>query len=101
MNWNTTENCSQIIYHPSFMVHWWALVHCCAVSTRMEISSVVRGGYFELIENREFWLSEDRERFWSFDNNQNQRTASLGFRLCQKCQRTDSFHERTGSFVGS
>jgi hypothetical protein len=19
MNWNTTENCSQIIYHPSFM----------------------------------------------------------------------------------
>jgi hypothetical protein len=29
----------------------------------MESSSVVRGGYFELIENREFWLSEDRERF--------------------------------------
>ncbi len=26
MNWNTTENCSQIIYHPSFMVLWWVLV---------------------------------------------------------------------------
>jgi hypothetical protein len=65
MNWNTTENCSQIIYHPSFMVHWWVLVHSCVVSTRMESSSVVCGGYVELIENREFWLSEDRKRFWS------------------------------------
>jgi hypothetical protein len=22
------ENCFQTIYHPSFMVHWWVLVHC-------------------------------------------------------------------------
>jgi hypothetical protein len=77
MNWNITENCSQITYHPSFMVDWSVLDLCCVVGTRMEKSSVVRGGYFELIENREFWLSEDRERFWSFDNNQNQRTASF------------------------
>jgi hypothetical protein len=25
--WNPTENCFLIIYHPSFMVHWWVLVH--------------------------------------------------------------------------
>ncbi len=27
-NWNSTENCLQTTYHPSFMVHWWVLVHC-------------------------------------------------------------------------
>ncbi len=26
-NWNPTENCFLTIYHPSFMVHWWVMVH--------------------------------------------------------------------------
>ncbi len=26
-NWNPTENCFLTTYHPSFMVHWWVLVH--------------------------------------------------------------------------
>jgi hypothetical protein len=25
--WNPTENCFLTTYHPSFMVHWWVLVH--------------------------------------------------------------------------
>jgi len=36
-NWNPTENCFLTTYHPSFMVHWWVLVHfvCNKVSWRV------------------------------------------------------------------
>ncbi len=26
--WNSTENCFLTIYHSSFVVNWWVLVHC-------------------------------------------------------------------------
>ncbi len=27
VKWNPAENCFLTTYHPSFMVHWWGLVH--------------------------------------------------------------------------
>ncbi len=55
----------------------------------MENTSVECGGYIELIENREFSLSEDRQRFWSSDHNQNRRTAK--FRVMSRMSKNRKF----------
>ncbi len=38
-NWNPTENCFLTTYHPSFMVHWWVLVHFGPIKVSWRVSS--------------------------------------------------------------
>jgi len=39
-NWNPTEkNCFLTTYHPSFMVHWWVLVHFVRNKVNWRVSS--------------------------------------------------------------
>ncbi len=51
-NWDPTENCFLTTYHSSFMVHWWAPVHCGTIQpTQKEEATIQLFGIVQSLNN--------------------------------------------------